>query len=222
MIKAIIFDMDGLMIDSERATYNAYLKVLEPMHMTMTVEHYKTFLGKNVAGICAAMRAGEGFGEDFPAEDTMKAMHVQLNKDFEENGVPIKKGLIELLKYLRAHNYQTIIATSSNRDRVDRILEQANITAYFDDSVCGNEVSRGKPNPDIFLKACEKASVTPDEAIVLEDSESGIMASYNAGIKVICVPDMKYPEPEYAEKTYRFVDSLDLVIPVLEELNGAS
>lgn len=216
MIKAIIFDMDGLMIDSERATLRAYRKLLEPMGLSMSEEHYKTFLGKNVAGICERIRVG--LGEDFPAEDLLKSMHVQLAKDFEENGVPIKKGLITLLKYLKEHNYKTIVATSSNRDRVDKILKQAEITEYFDDSVCGNEVARGKPNPDIFLIACEKLGVQPEEVIVLEDSESGIMAGYNANIKVICVPDMKYPDPEYADKPFRYADSLDLIIPILEEL----
>ncbi|MBO6046413.1 MAG: HAD family phosphatase [Erysipelotrichaceae bacterium] len=217
MIKAIIFDMDGLMIDSERATYNSYLKVLKPMGLTMSEDHYKTFLGKNVAGIQERIRAG--LGEDFDAAGLMMRMHIVLNQDFEENGVPIKPGLIELLQYLKDNNYKTIVATSSDRDRVDRILAQADITDYFNDSVCGNEVARGKPNPDIFLTACDKLGVQPDEAIVLEDSESGIMAGYNANIKVICVPDMKYPEPEYAEKTWKFVKTLDEIIDVLKEEN---
>ena len=93
--------------------------------------------------------------------------------------------------YLKDNNYKTIVATSSNRDRVDKILAQAKITEFFDDSICGDEVTKGKPNPEVFLKPCQKLGVNVDEAIVLEDSEAGIQASYDANIKVICIPDMK-------------------------------
>ena len=103
-----------------------------------------------------------------------------------------------------------------SRDRVDTILAQAHITQYFDDSICGDEVTHGKPHPEVFLKSCEKLGVKTDEAIVLEDSEAGIQAASSAGIKVICIPDMKYPTEEYASKTYKILDSLDEVI---DELN---
>ena len=135
---------------------------------------------------------------------------------FENEGVPIKKGLVDLLKYLKENNYKTIVATSSNRNRVDVILKSANITQYFDDSICGDEVTKGKPNPEVFLKSCEKLGVSVEDAVVLEDSEAGIQAASSANIKVICVPDMKYPEEEYASKTYKIVDSLEDVLTLLK------
>ncbi len=138
-------------------------------------------------------------------------------KRFEQEGVPLKPGLLHLLSYLKKeHHYKTIVATSSTRDRVDKILKQAHITDYFDDSICGDEVTKGKPNPEVFLKSCEKLGVKSDEAYILEDSESGIMAAYSANIKVICVPDMKYPEAQYASKCYKIVETLDDVIDILE------
>ena len=87
-------------------------------------------------------------------------------------------------------------------------MRQHNIVEYFDEFVFGNEVKKGKPNPDIFLKACDKISVNPEECLVLEDSEAGIQASYDANIKVICIPDMKYPEKQYEEKTFKILKDL--------------
>ena len=195
MIKAIIFDMDGLMIDSERVTFECYQEILKGMNLTMDEEFYKTLLGKPLKGIY--QRFYDVYGNDFPIEDVIKDVHALMAKRFETEGVPIKTGLKSLLEYLKENNYKTIVATSSNRDRVDTILSQAQITDYFDDSICGDEVTKGKPNPEVFLKSCQKLGVNVDEAIVLEDSEAGIQASYDAGIKVICIPDMKYPEKQY-------------------------
>ena len=119
---------------------------------------------------------------------------------------------------LKDNNYKTIVATSSNRDRVDKILAQAKITEFFDDSICGDEVTKGKPNPEVFLKSCQKLGVNVDEAIVLEDSEAGIQASYDANIKVICIPDMKYPEKQYEEKTFKILKDLTEVTAYLKSL----
>lgn len=216
MIKAIIFDMDGLMIDSERVTFECYQEILKGMNLTMDEEFYKTLLGKPLKGIY--QRFYDVYGNDFPIEDVIKDVHALMAKRFETEGVPIKTGLKSLLEYLKENNYKTIVATSSNRDRVDTILAQAQITDYFDDSICGDEVTKGKPNPEVFLKSCQKLGVNVDEAIVLEDSEAGIQASYDAGIKVICIPDMKYPEKQYEEKTFKILKDLNDVTEYLKSL----
>lgn len=216
MIKAIIFDMDGLMIDSERVTFECYQEILKGMNLTMDEEFYKTLLGKPLKGIY--QRFYDVYGNDFPIEDMIKDVHALMAKRFETEGVPIKTGLKSLLEYLKENNYKTIVATSSNRERVDTILSQAQITDYFDDSICGDEVTKGKPNPEVFLKSCQKLGVNVDEAIVLEDSEAGIQASYDAGIKVICIPDMKYPEKQYEEKTFKILKDLNDVTEYLKSL----
>ena len=177
---------------------------------------YKTLLGKPLKGIY--QRFYDVYGNDFPIEDVIKDVHALMAKRFETEGVPIKTGLKSLLEYLKENNYKTIVATSSNRDRVDTILSQAQITDYFDDSICGDEVTKGKPNPEVFLKSCQKLGVNVDEAIVLEDSEAGIQASYDAGIKVICIPDMKYPEKQYEEKTFKILKDLNDVTEYLKSL----
>lgn len=216
MIKAIIFDMDGLMIDSEKVTFECYQERLKDMNLTMDEEFYKTLLGKPIKGIY--QRFYDVYGNDFPIENVIQDVHQLMAERFETEGVPVKKGLVELLHYLKDNNYKTIVATSSNRDRVDKILAQAKITEFFDDSICGDEVTKGKPNPEVFLKSCQKLGVNVDEAIVLEDSEAGIQASYDANIKVICIPDMKYPEKQYEEKTFKILKDLTEVTAYLKSL----
>lgn len=216
MIKAIIFDMDGLMIDSERVTFECYQERLKDMNLTMDEEFYKTLLGKPIKGIY--QRFYDVYGNDFPIENVIQDVHQLMAERFETEGVPVKKGLVELLHYSKDNNYKTIVATSSNRDRVDKILAQAKITEFFDDSICGDEVTKGKPNPEVFLKSCQKLGVNVDEAIVLEDSEAGIQASYDANIKVICIPDMKYPEKQYEEKTFKILKDLTEVTVYLKSL----
>ena len=214
MKKAVIFDMDGLMIDSERVTYNEYVKKLAQLgHHDFTEELYRNCLGKNKQGICQVFI--DHYGQDFPMDEVWDDVHVWIDESLRQY-VPKKKGLVELLEYLKANNYKTIVATSSGRARVDEILKNGNLTEYFDDSICGDEVTHGKPHPEIFLTACQKLDVKPEEALVLEDSEAGILAAYAGRIDVICVPDMKYPEPQFVEKVTKIVDSLDEVIDYLK------
>ena len=204
------------MIDSERVTFECYQERLKDMNLTMDEEFYKTLLGKPIKGIY--QRFYDVYGNDFPIENVIQDVHQLMAERFETEGVPVKKGLVELLHYLKDNNYKTIVATSSNRDRVDKILAQAKITEFFDDSICGDEVTKGKPNPEVFLKSCQKLGVNVDEAIVLEDSEAGIQASYDANIKVICIPDMKYPEKQYEEKTFKILKDLTEVTAYLKSL----
>ncbi len=213
MKKAVIFDMDGLMIDSERVTYEEYCRKLEQLGYSFDEAVYRLCLGKNKQGICQVFY--DHFGTAFPMTEVWDDVHIRLDERLAKE-VPLKAGLLELLKYLKANNYKTIVATSSGRARVDEILKNGNLTEYFDDSICGDEVTHGKPHPEIFLTACQKLDVKPEEALVLEDSEAGILAAYDGHIDVICVPDMKYPEPQFVEKVTKIVDSLDEVIDYLK------
>ena len=190
MKKAVIFDMDGLMIDSERVTYEEYCRKLEQLEYHFDENMYRRCLGKNKQSVYQVFI--DHYGEDFPITEVWNDVHV-----LKENG------------------YKTIVATSSSRARANMILQAANIGHYFDDTICGDEVRNGKPNPEIFLTACEKLGITPEEALVLEDSEAGITAAHAGNIDVICVPDMKYPEEEFASKTLKIVDSL---LDVIEHL----
>ncbi|MCI9046228.1 MAG: HAD family phosphatase [Hungatella sp.] len=215
MIKAVIFDMDGLMIDSERVTYEGYVIECKKLGLVMEESFYKEVLGRTVPEVREKFR--HKYGESFPMDQVVKKVHKYMDDRFVEKGVPVKRGLPGLLQYLKGHEIRTVVATSSGRERVDRILAMAGLEPYFDDSICGDEVKNGKPDPEVFLKACDKAGVSPQEALVLEDSEAGIKAAYRAGIPVICVPDMKYPDKEFAAMASRIVGSLEEVLEMFEK-----
>lgn len=215
MIKGIIFDMDGLMINSEEVTFEGYVELCARRGCKLSRETYLNCLGKPVAQIWQVFY--DAFGNDFPAPEIMKENHIRMAAQFAAQGVPLKPGLIELLQYLKANDYKTCVATSSTRDRVDTILAQAKIAKYFDASICGNEVEKGKPDPEIFIKASRKLELPVEQCLVLEDSEMGIQAAYDGHIPVVCIPDMKYPEQKYEKMTCALFDKLTDVIPYLEK-----
>lgn len=213
MKKAVIFDMDGLMLNTESLNFACYSEMLAEHHITMSQEFYTTLLGKTVKHAFKAME--DEYGVHFELEQALLDVQQRMERIYKEKGVEIKKGLIELLEYLKENQYKTIVATSSHRERLNELLNNAHIIDYFDDFICGDEVKQSKPHPDIFLNACQKLNVSTDEALVLEDSEAGILAAYRGHIDVICIPDMKYPEEEYVQMTTCILDSLDLVIDFL-------
>lgn len=216
MKKVVIFDMDGLMIDSERVTYEEYVKKLNVLGFHDFDEAlYIQCLGKNKQGICQVFL--DHYGHDFPMEEVWDDVHIAIDERLRKQ-VPIKAGLVALLTWLKQQNIKAVVATSSSRHRVDEILYHADLLPYIDDSICGDEVTHGKPHPEIFLKACDKAGVIKEDAIVLEDSEAGIEAAYRGGMDVICIPDMKYPEKDYQEKTNAILPSLHDVIDYIKNL----
>ena len=160
----------------------------------------------------------EHYQLDYDVEEKFQYFHQLEVQLLQKEGVQLKKGAKELLDYLHKHHYKIALATSSLASRANQMLETHHMIDDFDVMVYGPDVKRGKPFPDIFLKACEKLGVSPQEAIVLEDSEAGIQASYDAGIKVICIPDMKYPEKQYEEKTFKILKDLTEVTAYLKSL----
>lgn len=215
MIEAVIFDLDGLLIDSEVISYQLYQEVLNKYGYSFTIENYaQNYSGKTELGNMEALvdlyqlpiSVQEGLDYTLSRE-----------KEYFIKGVSLKPGASELLDYLKKNNYKIALASSSTKDRALCALVQHGIDTYFDEMVFGTEVEKGKPNPDIFLKACEKLKVNPENCLVLEDSEAGIKASYSARIPVICVPDMKKPTIRYQKMTEMILPSLLKVILYLEK-----
>lgn len=214
MIKAIIFDLDGLMVESEVISYRCYRDFLSTYGVSFTEEDYTSqFPGKAVK--LALQMFNDMYHIDCNIEDGVQTILKLEEKVMNTEEVALKEGLVELLILLKQHGYKTIVASSSLRERAMRMIASHNIQGYFDDFIFGCEVKRGKPFPDIFLKACEKLDVLPMEAIVLEDSETGIQAAYDAKIPVICIPDLKYPNEESQKKVTAIFKSLYDVIDYL-------
>lgn len=215
MTKAVIFDLDGLLVDTELIAYQIYKDILEKYGYQFTKEEYsQDYSGKsmsvNVPHVIETYQlpwtVEQGLEEVLRAEERLLTY-----------GVELKPGARELLAFLKENHYKIAMASSSIRDRALNILRENGVLDYFGEFVFGKEVEKGKPYPDIFLKACEKLGERPEDCLVLEDSEAGIQAANAAGIPVICVPDMKRPSQRVLDQAAAVLDSLDQVIQYLSE-----
>ncbi|WP_207652801.1 HAD family hydrolase [Clostridium isatidis] len=217
MIKAVIFDLDGLLIDSEVISYKIYKELLEEFGHDYSLEEY----AQNYSGKTEIANVTNLIDKYKLPLSLERGLEIVMEKEssYLSKGVDLKAGAVKLLSYLKDKGFKIAMASSSKEDRALNILRKHNISEYFDIFVFGNEVKRGKPNPDIFLKACEKLSLKAEEALVLEDSEAGIKAAYFAKIPVICIPDMKMPSKEHLSMTTRLLNSLDEVINYIEGYN---
>lgn len=196
--KAIIFDMDGLLFDSEAFYRVGYKKVGKSLGVDITDELFMTLLGRGLDQIIQML--DERFEGKVDAKKIPLGVLDYMEKSID-NGKPpaIKKGAIELIKKSKENGYKIALGTSNTEKLANKILKSTDMLDVFDAKVYGDMVERRKPNPDIFLKACSLLEVEPSETYVLEDSEMGILASHNAGIDCISVPDIKYPDKKYID-----------------------
>ena len=221
-IKAVIFDMDGLMFDTERLTSSMWHKICDLYGYDFTDEFWVSLTGSNNEAFKVAFI--ERFGIDFDY-DKKRAERWEIEENYiEANGLPIKEGLYQLLKYLKNNQIKTAVATSRVEKKALNWLKLANVEQYFDVKVFGDAVKNSKPEPDIFLKTIELLEVKADECIVLEDSFNGIIAANRAKTKPIMVPDLRQPDQEIEKLLYAKCDSLNdvqrmLVLMKEEKLN---
>ena len=218
-IKAVLFDMDGLMVDTESLATEAFIHSAKKQGYDMTKEETLLVLGFTTKSIY------EFWENYFKNSDVSGKQLVDDHYKYIENILfttgPRKMPYIEeLLKYLKESNYKVALASSSNMDHIINNMEKTGLKKYIDEFASGAEVENGKPAPDVFLLAAERLGVKPEECLVLEDSKAGVIAGSSAGAKVIMVPDMFKPDEECKERTYRIVGNLGEVISVLEEKNN--
>ncbi len=205
-LELVIFDMDGLMFDTEKIAYRTWETVVRQLGYAFDFEFFQTMLGSNLTRINEL--CFKKYGNDFPV-DQIKEMRYQLTKDIiSQEGVPFKKGLVELLIYLKQIQIKTAVATSSGKDRANIFLKPSEITHYFDYIICGDEITKSKPDPEIFLTVAKKLSCEPEHTIVLEDSEAGIIAADAGNFIPIMVPDLKQPSIAVLAKTFKCFESL--------------
>lgn len=215
-MKTVIFDMDGLMFDTESIFIKAWDYAGE-----------KTGIGKagymvmKTLGMSIAMSRGiwvSEFGEKYNEQELRKHTKDFLTEYYETNKVPVKKGLYVLLEYLKDKSYKLAVASSSPRWEVENHLKDAGVLEYFDVLVSGDMVNKSKPEPEIYLKACELLEEEPEKCFALEDSKNGLLSAYRAGCKPIMVPDLWEPDKETEKIIYgKFVD-LESVKSYFEKL----
>ena len=215
MKKLVIFDMDGLMFDSEKLAGECLIQAGKHYGYDISWEVRLELLGKNRETnkryLC------KQFGEDFPVDEIFSLSGDLRRKYIDEHGIQMKKGLVELLEYLKEKKIMIVVASSSPRETIKKYLSMNNLLDYFNEIISGDEVTRCKPDPEIFLKACKDFDIKPSEAIVLEDSISGVMAAFHGDIDVICVPDLVAIEDKYASITLGCFNDLIEVRDYLKE-----
>ncbi|MEQ8154241.1 MAG: HAD family phosphatase [Clostridiaceae bacterium] len=213
-IELVIFDMDGLMFDTEVVSERAWYEAAKIHGYEVKRELFLSFIGMNVKSIGEKFKSV--YGEEFPFEDVNRYHKGRMDSLLEEEGLRNKKGLIELLDYLDEKKIRKAVATSTSRERATRLLSEGSVLERFDAVICGDEVKKGKPDPEIFLKACSKLGVNTENAVVLEDSERGLLAASAGNIKCIVIPDLGKPSEENKGLAYSIEDSLYDVINLIK------
>ena len=202
--KAVIFDMDGVIFDTEKVYLDIWIEVFEKYGYKMTKELYVNVMGTGRKNVIKTFL--ENFGDDLPIEKMYEEKDNQLFYIIENQGIPLKKGVKELFSMLKEKNYKIALATSAKKERVEKQIKDKWLKESFDAIVCGDDVEKGKPSPDIFLKAAKKIDVEPENCFVVEDSPAGIKAAFSGGMKGIHVEDLKAADEDilkYCEKNFK-------------------
>jgi beta-phosphoglucomutase family hydrolase len=205
-IDAVIFDMDGVLIDSERISFKCFQEIFKEYDYKMDEQFYLKLIGRNFNGIKEIME--REYGADFPFDIIYKKKAQLALETTNKNGVIVKPGVHELIDYLNEEGYKTAVATSTRRERALELLAEAKIKDKVNFIVCGDEVENSKPDPEIFLKAAKGLDVEPDKCVVIEDSDAGITAAYAAKMKGIHVPDMKELEEDTKDLAFNVCKNL--------------
>lgn len=216
MIEAVLFDMDGLMFDTERMYQKAWLLAGQQMGAPMKPEIVDRLRGRNREGCARVCR--EAFGEDFDFDAMRTACRALMARWIEADGLPVKPGLYALLAELERRGIPAVLATSTTRDSAWGHLQRAKVDRYFLGAVCGDEVSHSKPHPEVFWKAAALAGRDPARCMVLEDSPAGVRAGAEAGCFTVMVPDLTAPDEELRALADAILPDLTAVIPLLDRI----
>lgn len=207
--EAVVFDMDGVIFDSERLVIACWKEIADKYNILDIEVACRECFGMNREVTKQKMLLR--YGEKFPY-DIYKSEMSQLYHNRYGNGrLPMKPWVKELLDVLKKNGKKIALASSTRREVVQQELTDAHIIQYFDQIICGDMVRKSKPEPDIFLKACECLGVKPEFTYAIEDSYNGIRSAYRAGMRPIMVPDLAEPTEEMQHLT-------EVILPSLTEV----
>ena len=211
-----VFDMDGLLFDTERLFMNKRAGILPEYGYTHREEDYIRTLGTSGDNLKKILV--ELYGPGYPADEiSQRSRDLQL-QHMRDYGAPVKEGIRDLLTWISEKKIPCCVATATASVHADEILRLGGIRPFFSFIVGGDQVAPSKPHPETFLTACKTGNVAPENALVLEDSENGILAADAAGIPVICIPDMKYPDARIAKKTAAILKTAADVINYFDQV----
>lgn len=214
-IKGVLFDMDGIVLDTEKLYTRFWKEAAQSLGYPMT--HEMALGMRSLSPELGERRLKDYLGEAVDYQAVRNKRIEMMSAFINENGVELKPGIHELLAFLKENRIKTSIATSSPLDRTKEYLSQVGLVDEFDELVSGHMVEHGKPAPDIYLYAASKLGLKPEECLVLEDSPTGLLAAYRAGCIPVMIPDQDQPDDETKSRAYAVVDSL---VDVIKLING--
>ncbi len=214
MIKGAIFDMDGLMLDTEKLLVRFWRQAAAEFGYDMSFENVLQI--RSLSRKYSVPYLKGIFGEEFPFEQVRSRRIGLMNAYIDEHGFDVKSGLFELLNYLKEHSYKIAVATATDLERAKMYLGKIDVLDYFDAIVCGNMIENGKPAPDIYLEAAKQLGLSPEECAAFEDSPNGLKSAYAAGCKAIMIPDLSQPDKEVYPLLSAVYQSLDKAVEFFE------
>lgn len=214
-MKAVVFDMDGVLFDTEIVCMKSWEAIAAQRGLPLMDEIFPKCIGLNANDSRRIVM--EAYGEDFDYPVFRQETADWFRNYIEENGLPIKPGVHEILDWLKTSGYRVGLASSTRRESVFSHLEQAGIVSFFETVVTGDMVEHSKPLPDIYLRACRELGVAPEEAYAIEDSPNGIRSAHAAGMRPIMVPDMIPPDEEMHSLSFRIQENLAEVLEYLRQ-----
>lgn len=217
MVSGIIFDMDGVLIDSERQSNEGWLWAAGQLGVDMPMWLIDSFKGAPAELCCKFFDDYYKGVIDYWEAKELRTQHVY--KIRETEGIPVKKGVKDIFEYIRNNGLKCAVATSTRRESAEKTLHEIGVWDYLDAVVYGDEVEYGKPEPDIFLRAAKAIGINPSEAVVVEDSINGIKAGYAAGMRVVHIPDTIAIDDDIRKLTYMVCADLNGLIDVVESIN---
>ena len=214
-IELFLFDMDGLLFDTETIYVGYGREVAKKMGYTITKDIVEKTTG--VTDDKARILFKESLGQDFPYDEMMGTVKDHILELAKKSEVSLKSGALELLEFLRENNKEMILATSSDFFMAEALINGKDLKKYFSHFVTAEDVVHGKPDPEVFLIGAKKAGVSPKKTAVFEDSFNGIRAAHAAGTFPIMVPDKLKPTEEIEKLVYKKFNSL---VEVLDYFKG--
>lgn len=209
--QAAIFDMDGLLLDTERVCMRIFKEACVTLELPFYEDIYLSIIGRNPAGIEQIFR--KAYGVDY------ERLHDEWRKNYnavvKHQAIPVKPGVLELLEWLKGNDIPTAVATSTVNDVAKKKLALAGLDQYFDCLTTGCEVSHGKPDPEIYLLAASRLAVDPKQCLAFEDSNNGVRSAFGAGMITYQIPDLVEPCDEVRALGHKIRSSMS---QVLEEL----
>jgi len=218
--QAAIFDMDGLLLDTERVCKGIFEEACVSLSIPFLEDVYLDIIGRNSQGIEEVIRAGYGSDLDYPV--LREAWRIRYNAVVKHHAIPVKEGVVELLTWLKNNNIPTAVATSTQQDVATIKLKLAGLDHFFDNLTTGCEVENGKPDPEIYLLAAGRLNTQPEQCLAFEDSNNGVRSAVSANMQTFQIPDLVQPNPEILALGHTVSPSLSDVLTVLKQSKQAA